>query len=386
MDTKAKVSIIIPIYNVKDYLDRCLTSVINQTYDNLEIILVDDGSTDGSSKICDMYALRDQRIIVIHKENGGLVSARKAGIEIAQGQFIGFVDGDDYVSELMYERLMNHQMQSDADCVHSGYIVNNSFKIPEPISLKKKNYDSVEILLKYIFSDIEAYRISSSIWSKLFKRDVIKKIYNKISDADSYGEDLLCLIHCICEKISFVSTEEAFYFYTIRENSLSNLSLDVNRFQKEINLYISIQNLLKNHNIIDELQPKLNIYFQRQMAYCLRSVYKDKIYVQRYTLDNKEKFANAKIAIYGAGEVGQDYYSELCRIKSSNVVAWVDKNYEGIHYSFRKVEAPYILKDIEFDYLLIALSNKKAISEVKEQLINQGIDREKIIDSLPLFT
>ena len=99
------ISIIIPVYNVEKYLEDCLNSVVNQTYKNLEIILIDDGSTDNSGKICDLYAKKDNRIVVIHKENAGVSSARNVGLKIAKGLYIGFVDPDDYIAEDMYEIL-----------------------------------------------------------------------------------------------------------------------------------------------------------------------------------------------------------------------------------------------------------------------------------------
>ena len=99
-----KISVIVPIYNVEDYLHRCVDSIINQTYTNLEIILVDDGSPDNCLKICDEYAKKDSRIKVVHKKNGGLSDARNAGLEIATGEYIGFVDSDDYISLYFYEK------------------------------------------------------------------------------------------------------------------------------------------------------------------------------------------------------------------------------------------------------------------------------------------
>ena len=102
------ISVIVPVYNVEDYLDRCIESIINQTYKNLEIILVDDGSTDSSGKKCDEYALRDGRIKVFHKENGGVSSARNMGLDIATGDYIGFVDSDDLLEHNMYEMLLNN--------------------------------------------------------------------------------------------------------------------------------------------------------------------------------------------------------------------------------------------------------------------------------------
>ena len=127
---KELISIIVPVYNVEQYLDDCLISIINQTYKNIEIILIDDGSTDKSGKICDEYAKKDSRIIVIHKENGGVSSARNAGLRIAKGAYIGFVDPDDWIAEDMYEVLYSNAKKYDADVSVCKYkiVKNNSIK------------------------------------------------------------------------------------------------------------------------------------------------------------------------------------------------------------------------------------------------------------------
>ena len=117
----AKISIIIPVYKVEQYLPECLDSVINQTYKNLEIICVDDGSPDNSGKILDEYASKDNRIKVIHKENGGVSSARNAGLDIATGDWISFVDADDYIASDFYDKLIGSSKDGEADVVQCGY-------------------------------------------------------------------------------------------------------------------------------------------------------------------------------------------------------------------------------------------------------------------------
>lgn len=116
-----KVSVIIPVYNVEKYLNRCVDSVINQTYKNLEIILVDDGSPDNCSRLCDEYAEKDDRVNVIHKENGWLSSARNAGMDIMTGDYVTFIDSDDYVKENMIERMVELMKEHNADVVQVGY-------------------------------------------------------------------------------------------------------------------------------------------------------------------------------------------------------------------------------------------------------------------------
>lgn len=112
-----KISVIVPVYNVEDYLEECINSILGQTYKNLEIILVDDGSTDNSSKICDIYEKKDKRIKVIHKENGGLSSARNEGLKYRTGEYISFVDSDDFIDKTMYEKLYSAIKKYDADVV-----------------------------------------------------------------------------------------------------------------------------------------------------------------------------------------------------------------------------------------------------------------------------
>ena len=115
------ISVIVPVYNVENYLDKCIESIVNQTYKNLEIILVDDGSLDSSSKICDEWAVKDNRIKVIHKTNGGVSSARNEGLKNANGDFIAFVDSDDWLELNMYEKLISKQKETNTDIVFSGY-------------------------------------------------------------------------------------------------------------------------------------------------------------------------------------------------------------------------------------------------------------------------
>ena len=116
------ISLIVPVYNIQNYLSRCIDSILAQTYRDFELILVDDGSTDGSSEVCDYYGKQDKRIVVIHKQNGGLVSARKAGIASARGEYAGFVDGDDWIEPQMYQRLIETAMKCQADIVLGGSI------------------------------------------------------------------------------------------------------------------------------------------------------------------------------------------------------------------------------------------------------------------------
>ena len=125
----SKISVIIPVYNVEEYLDKCVTSVLNQTYKNLEIILVDDGSPDNCPKMCDEWAKKDKRIKVVHKKNGGLSDARNSGIEVCTGEYIGFVDSDDYIDKQMYKELLKRIESTNSDMVMCGINCVNDGKV-----------------------------------------------------------------------------------------------------------------------------------------------------------------------------------------------------------------------------------------------------------------
>ena len=170
-----KVSVIIPVYKVEKYLEKCIDSVINQSYSNLEIILVDDGSPDNCGKICDKYAKKDNRIRVIHKTNGGLSDARNNGIKIATGNYIAFIDSDDYVTEDYIEYLLKLIIDNNSDIsivmpyeVDENYIVKKIFKRE-----KIYNYNSNDALKTMLYQK----KFETSAWGKLFKKNVVNGIY-----------------------------------------------------------------------------------------------------------------------------------------------------------------------------------------------------------------
>lgn len=172
-----KISIIIPIYNTGKYLKRCVDSVLAQTYQNIEVILVNDGSTDESSNICEWYKKQDKRVKVIHKKNGGVSSARNAGLENATGDYIGFVDSDDWVNKEMYEILLKAIKDTNSDVATLDYIlVNNQKGYINRVSknIKYKLYKDKEILKEYLLEGTKSG--SYSCWRKLYKRRLFENI------------------------------------------------------------------------------------------------------------------------------------------------------------------------------------------------------------------
>lgn len=208
-----KISVIVPVYNVENELERCVKSICSQTYRNLEIILVDDGSTDRSGKICDELAKEDERIKVIHQKNAGVAAARLTGYQKSSGGVIGFVDSDDYIKDSMYEMMINEMNNTNADIVFCDYTsITNNKKRNTYFAANNKLFNKNEAL-KYIAND----KIKSFMWNKLYKKDILK--------ADDFYigrlmEDYLCMTDIFrrCTVVAYF--HNAFYNYVRRENSI----------------------------------------------------------------------------------------------------------------------------------------------------------------------
>lgn len=216
---EALISVIVPIYKVEKYLKRCVDSIINQTYKNLEIILVDDGSPDGCGSICDEYAEKDSRVRVIHKENGGLSDARNAGLDIAAGEYIGFVDSDDYIAPEMYEVMLGRLTETGADtavcnCLCTGDMddYREQFNRSEAMKDCVLNRDAAleKLTEKYGWVYVTA-------WNKLYK----KRIFDNIRfPKGKIHEDEFIIHRVIGESGKIACINQRLYYYFQRRGSI----------------------------------------------------------------------------------------------------------------------------------------------------------------------
>lgn len=220
---KDKISVIIPVYNVEAYIHKCLTSVANQTHTNLEIICIDDGSTDTSGIICEEFAKTDKRFIVVHKQNEGVAVAKNIALEIATGDYIGFVDSDDWIEPDMYEKLLKSMQEYSVEigCGNYNKVFGNRVVCMENMWLIKKGRLAPEDILYYAFNRDHYMGFGAYLCTKLFKAEVAKK-YRFQKDI-RYAEDVLYLTELVTKsKVHAVYTEEPFYNYFQREDSASN--------------------------------------------------------------------------------------------------------------------------------------------------------------------
>ena len=243
------ISIIIPIYNCERYLRRCLESILVQTYRNLEILLIDDGSTDNSGFICDQYAEIDNRVRVFHIKNAGVSNARNLGIEKARGEYIGFVDADDYIDFDMYEKLLEEAIRDDADMVFCGF---KRFETEGEFITEKSGIEDFvkeKDLSHFIVANFNK-TIMGAVWRILFKKVFVAKFHFETSIV--LGEDLLFVLEAATNtsKISCISDAPYNYFYQNSQNYLKYLKNN-NYLKSQQLLTEKIVYLLEKSNRID---------------------------------------------------------------------------------------------------------------------------------------
>lgn len=222
MEMEDLISVIVPVYKVEKYLNTCVQSIVNQTYQNLEIILVDDGSPDQCPAICDEWKQRDSRIVVLHKKNGGLSSARNAGIRIAKGKYIGFVDSDDYIDSDMYKKLYGAIKDAKAElAVCSFELVNEEGKALESISPIKNEIFSGKIGLDKLTQKNGWHYVTA--WNKLYSAKALEGL-NFPEEKIHEDEFMIHRVFWNCSKV--VSLEEKLYQYVQRQGSITS-TLDV---------------------------------------------------------------------------------------------------------------------------------------------------------------
>lgn len=251
MLVEKKISIIVPVYNNEKYLERCILSLINQTYRNLEIILINDGSTDNSKIICEKYLKRDKRIVLINQKNSGVSAARNKGIEVATGEWIGFVDSDDWVKTDMYESLYRAAIDNNADISICGYI-----RTKKVCEVNEDNNNIIvlddKLALVYLIEDKEKY--ATAVWNKLYKKNILENIIFNMNI--KYGEDLLFNFNILINnKKNVVFNKDIKYYYFSNIDSATALKSFNKAIFTELDVYeIMLKEIMKkNYKFLEQI-------------------------------------------------------------------------------------------------------------------------------------
>ena len=290
------ISVIVTAYNIEDYISRCLDSLLGQSYDNLEIIVVDDGSSDATGRICDGYAEKNSHIRVVHQPgNLGVAEARNAGVAAAAGDYIGFVDGDDQAEPSMYEEMLRACEETDSEMAVCSYrqSLNGGGESAEPQETftGQRYVLTGEEALEIYICDNKPWHIYHSVWSKLFRRDVTEGL--KFPPGRE-SEDIMYTTRALLKLDRCVFVDKPLYHYLVnRETSIMNHKLQERRFKDEIPFWKEQIACLKEAGY-GELSEKAAYHFYRTMLF---------YYVD--FRDRRMKEAAARLAAMLKGERGE---------------------------------------------------------------------------------
>ena len=280
---KGKISVIIPIYNKSATLKKCIDSILNQEYQNLELILVDDGSSDDSFDICSKYAEKDSRVKVFKKENGGVSSARNFALKVASGEFVQFVDADDFLEKDMCSKLISAYFGNDFDVVVCSYKKHTEGKIKNKMSM---DFECEKIAkFKNEFAFLFENALFNPPWNKLYKREKINFLFD---EKFSLGEDLLFNLEYFknCQKIKIIS--DCLYNYVDESENSLNKSYGEDLLNKQIHLYESVKMFCKGTFQDTFLDGSIDRVFLKEIYYLLKKI------VYQKDLSKKEKISKIK--------------------------------------------------------------------------------------------
>ena len=391
---KPLISVIIPVYNDEPFLHRCVDSVLNQTYQFLEILLIDDGSSDNSGRICDEYQAKDKRVRSVHKPNGGTVSARKCGLAHAQGQLVSFIDGDDWIENNMYENLAECYLNEGCpDVISFGMICEypeSGIKNPMLDGIREGRYDkeNIERILPVLIYDSDKSYASllTSVCTKLVKKAVAQKAMEYMSESLTMGEDganVYFMVAC-CTSLSVI--HKTFYHYEQHVNS-QNYKFDAAIFSKLANLKqimtAGLDRLGWNGN---QIQAQINYYIWDYLCNAVeKNVHLD---INRriclFPFARCEKAST--IIVYGAGKVGKSYIKCLKQSNFAKNFIWVDKNYQKLQDDGLKVTSLETALQETYDYIVIAIENEAVANSIATEILTNGADSKKIIWEKPIWT
>ena len=379
-----KISVIVPIYRIERYLPQCVDSLLNQSFSDFELILVDDGSPDNCPKICDDYARLDSRVKVIHKKNGGLLSARKAGLEQAKGTYIAYVDGDDWVDKYYLDVLFKMADSNAADFVISGHFrefdcIIETIQPKTPVIFNEADFQEQTIPKAIYNGNFCEHGISTYVWNKLFKRSLLNKVLFDVPNDIIMGEDaaITYAYLAVCKKISV--SRIPLYYYRQRHDSIvksiENPKIEYYRLGLLMNfLNTKLQSVLPTEN----LKKQITYYLYSQIL--VRSgglICNDDGNIICNPFNGVE--SNSKVVVYSSGSFGQHILSAYLKLGFFQVSNWIDLDYHELNIGGNSVQPISAFDNQPFDHLIIATINPSNYEAIKQELILMGIDQNKIV-------
>ena len=382
------LSIIVPMYNAQDTISECIDSILDQKFKEYELILVDDGSTDDTLKICKTYAEKDQRIIIVPLEkNMGLINARKTGVEIAKAEYIGFVDSDDWIERDMYSNLINIQEKFDCDLISSGIYrdyIEEKYTSELVDNFQEGMYSNIprDIYGTMLYDDKnKTFGIFCTLVNKLYRKNILQDVYKNIDTRVFYGEDCLTLFSYIMKISSLYILKKSYYHYNIRKTSMCGTAderLNTNTYYLYKGLEKEFINKKEYKYILLRQLKKYILGIELHTLDKLYNISAFSLGTYKYSYENLK---NKKVVIYGAGNSSESLYNYLTKECKCDITVWVDKYPEGKDMKvMHEILAVNSILNIQYDYIVIAVLKKELADSIRKELIElYNIDSKKIL-------
>ncbi len=369
------VSVIVPVYNVEPYIRRALDSILGQTHQDLEVICINDGSTDGSLGVLQEYAAQDARVRIIDKENGGVVSARQAGLSVAQGGYTTFVDPDDWIEEDCISLLLEENKKYGADVVACGRSEDADGRCRiRPNQLSDGVY-SREWLDAYpeawfVGENFYSWQILGGLCTKLIRTDLIQRIHSFVPETVTVSEDVLATISCIAQANALLVINRPLYHYVYRKHSATTVEHELPRAN-----FIGCKEVLQKYYAkTDKAVHCMNVFLYNMLLQRHYSSFSTQMTLFPY----KKVRKGQRIFIYGAGTFGRVMYDAIKRNPALELAGWTDKYWSAGEFTeFPLVPTEEIYREA-YDIIVIAILNESLCRQIAEELVGKGIPRRKI--------
>lgn len=385
------LSVIVTVYNKKRYINKCVNSLINIKTTDIEIILVDDGSTDGSELLLDRFKKLDKRTKVIHKDNGGETSARLAGLKLAIGKYILFVDADDWIDEKDLDSLIK-KLTNDTDVLVGTWVVHDGdTSIIEKCSIEEGCYRN-GVNKKYFAANMIYCRhvrdvgINGSLNTKIFRRKLIVEMLSSFPAGVTYAEDDFVTYACMAIADNVIVSNIPFYQYVMQYDSLTHKQIP--NFLCDLNKgYQYFLGRIKGNVNYKIYKEQIDLYLQRATFLGIAKYMglERNVCMDWYKFDINILPKGAHVVIYGAGRVGKCYYHQIINNSSIHLDIWVDRQYSHYQEKGLPVYPVKMIGEYKDDYILIAIDRRDISSQVRNIIHDEyGIDYNKILCNQPI--
>lgn len=393
------LSVVVPVYNVAPYLEQSIRSILDQSYRDIEVILVNDGSTDGSEELCRKYAGTDPRIKLLSQENQGVAKARRNGVELASGKYIAFIDPDDYLDLDLFQRMM--ESREDFDVVvcqwfrESEYGVRRAYDKMEPGAYRTA--EDMDFLLDHMINVSASGGltnvkpgITSYLWNKLYKTGMAREVYQQVGENIRRGEDMIFTYLYLLRCRSVLITDICGYHYRVWRNSMAHRtgqSGSVFGLRVQCDLYDDLLPVFMAHPRRGTLVPQLQLKLSTRISKVLRLTGfapEAQLELKSYLFPFINLLNGERIALCGAGTVGRHYLRQIRGWELCTVTAWVDPNWEEFRREGLEVSGVKTLAGADFDHVVIAALGREEADQIRQELTAMGIPEHKILWKAPL--